>query len=164
MHENVPVRFGRGRLDSLATKGLAAYLIRGDGSAASDPHIMERGNGPTICIDVSCYGRPSRPGTTLGEVPWFRWARSALSNALSRNRPLRIARRAALDDTTLIRTARSRRPPTLSRRSLRSIHKRPPWERGNRMPPRSRWRPGSARRQLRSPIGRPPPARGSSGR
>jgi hypothetical protein len=23
----VPVRFGRGRLDSLATKGLAAYLI-----------------------------------------------------------------------------------------------------------------------------------------
>ena len=29
MHENVPVRFGRGRLDSLATKGLAAYLIAG---------------------------------------------------------------------------------------------------------------------------------------
>jgi hypothetical protein len=28
MHENVPVRFGRGRLDSLITKGLAAYLIR----------------------------------------------------------------------------------------------------------------------------------------
>jgi hypothetical protein len=27
MHENVPVRFGRGRLDSLITKGLAAYLI-----------------------------------------------------------------------------------------------------------------------------------------
>ena len=27
MHENVPVRFGRGRLDSLVTKGLAAYLI-----------------------------------------------------------------------------------------------------------------------------------------
>ena len=25
--ETVPVRFGRGRLDSLATKGLAAYLI-----------------------------------------------------------------------------------------------------------------------------------------
>ena len=31
MHENVPVRFGRGRLDSLATKGLAAYLIATDG-------------------------------------------------------------------------------------------------------------------------------------
>ena len=27
MHENVPLRFGRGRLDSLVTKGLAAYLI-----------------------------------------------------------------------------------------------------------------------------------------
>ena len=30
MHENVPVRFGRGRLDSLAIKGLAAYLIAAD--------------------------------------------------------------------------------------------------------------------------------------
>jgi hypothetical protein len=29
MHANVPVRFGRGRLDSLANKGLAAYLIAG---------------------------------------------------------------------------------------------------------------------------------------
>lgn len=28
MHGNVPVRFGRGRLDSLGNKGLAAYLIR----------------------------------------------------------------------------------------------------------------------------------------
>src|SRR5262249_52604207 len=27
MHVTVPVRFGRGRLDSLVTKGLAAYLI-----------------------------------------------------------------------------------------------------------------------------------------
>ena len=27
MHANVPVRFGRGRLDSLETKGLAAYLM-----------------------------------------------------------------------------------------------------------------------------------------
>ena len=27
MHGNVPVRFGRGRLDSLGSKGLAAYLI-----------------------------------------------------------------------------------------------------------------------------------------
>ena len=27
MRENVPVRFGRGRLDSLGNKGLAAYLI-----------------------------------------------------------------------------------------------------------------------------------------
>ena len=30
MHGNVPVRFGRGRLDSLGNKGLAAYLIAGD--------------------------------------------------------------------------------------------------------------------------------------
>jgi hypothetical protein len=29
MHANVPVRFGRGRLDSLGNKGLAAYLIAG---------------------------------------------------------------------------------------------------------------------------------------
>jgi len=27
MHGNVPVRFGRGRLDSLGNMGLAAYLI-----------------------------------------------------------------------------------------------------------------------------------------
>ena len=27
MHGNVPVRFGRGRLDSLRKKGLAAYLM-----------------------------------------------------------------------------------------------------------------------------------------
>ena len=27
MHATVPVRFGRGRLDSLGNKGLAAYLI-----------------------------------------------------------------------------------------------------------------------------------------
>ena len=37
MHENVPVRFGRGRLDSLATKGLAAYLIAGGGQPAQAP-------------------------------------------------------------------------------------------------------------------------------
>ena len=30
MHGNVPVRFGRGRLDSLGNKGLAAYLIATD--------------------------------------------------------------------------------------------------------------------------------------
>ena len=39
MRENVPVRFGRGRLDSLATKGLAAYLIASVDSTAPDPHI-----------------------------------------------------------------------------------------------------------------------------
>ena len=30
MHANVPVRFGRGRLDALGNKGLAAYLIAGE--------------------------------------------------------------------------------------------------------------------------------------
>jgi hypothetical protein len=28
MHATVPVRFGRGRLDSLGNRGLAAYLMR----------------------------------------------------------------------------------------------------------------------------------------
>src|SRR4051812_19305234 len=39
MHGNVPVRFGRGRLDSLAIKGLAAYLMR-----KSDPIVWPRVN------------------------------------------------------------------------------------------------------------------------
>ena len=43
MHENVPVRFGRGRLDSLATKGLAAYLIASTPSAAPVPPNGARG-------------------------------------------------------------------------------------------------------------------------
>ena len=33
MHGNVPVRFGRGRLDSLGNKGLAAYLMRYESGA-----------------------------------------------------------------------------------------------------------------------------------
>ena len=44
MHENVPVRFGRGRLDSLVTKGLAAYLIaeaRGAGLPGATPPLAE---------------------------------------------------------------------------------------------------------------------------
>ena len=46
MHENVPVRFGRGRLDSLATKGLAAYLIargkKGDLLGRTTPGVSEK--------------------------------------------------------------------------------------------------------------------------
>ena len=42
MHENVPVRFGRGRLDSLATKGLVAYLIASDESTVPNPHMGAR--------------------------------------------------------------------------------------------------------------------------
>jgi hypothetical protein len=44
MHENVPVRFGRGRLDSLVTKGLAAYLIAealGAGLQVATPPLVE---------------------------------------------------------------------------------------------------------------------------
>ena len=37
MHANVPVRFGRGRLDSLGNKGLAAYLIAGRRHGRSHP-------------------------------------------------------------------------------------------------------------------------------
>ena len=48
MHATVPVRFGRGRLDSLGNKGLAAYLIAEDlgGGAhvdvASEPNASTR--------------------------------------------------------------------------------------------------------------------------
>src|SRR5262245_39735867 len=37
MHANVPVRFGRGRLDSLVTKGLATYLIAELPTSPPDP-------------------------------------------------------------------------------------------------------------------------------
>ena len=43
MHENVPVRFGRGRLDSLATKGLAAYLITSLGAKRYRDWACKRG-------------------------------------------------------------------------------------------------------------------------
>ena len=39
MHGNVRVRFGRGRLDSLGNKGLAAYLIAGDLGKLEDGFI-----------------------------------------------------------------------------------------------------------------------------
>jgi hypothetical protein len=42
MHANVPVRFGRGRLDSLGNKGLAAYLIR-SGSGFARGGRLHRG-------------------------------------------------------------------------------------------------------------------------
>jgi hypothetical protein len=44
MHENVPVRFGRGRLDSLATKGLAAYLIAGYFDLGAQVEVTEARN------------------------------------------------------------------------------------------------------------------------
>jgi hypothetical protein len=42
MHANVPVRFGRGRLDSLATKGLAAYLIAGELGFKAEVEVTSR--------------------------------------------------------------------------------------------------------------------------
>jgi hypothetical protein len=104
MHENVPVRFGRGRLDSLATKGLAAYLIAtrasvpsvdfissrltrpcsGDaGSSRSDGPVPE--TGPfLIRISRNNVGRFSRPVrwafghrrcTYEGPPEWREWSR-----------------------------------------------------------------------------------------
>ena len=54
MHGNVPVRFGRGRLDSLGNKGLAAYLIRaGPAVRAKDVlelHLEESTMIPTLTL------------------------------------------------------------------------------------------------------------------
>src|SRR5438552_18395005 len=64
MHGNVPVRFGRGRLDSLGNKGLAAYLITSlSGAANGDRTRRSRNAG---CSD-------KRPGEeTLKLVPFVR--------------------------------------------------------------------------------------------
>ena len=59
MHENVPVRFGRGRLDSLATKGLAAYLI-----------ATGKKGGPLDGTAQGDQDSPSWPGALdLGRIP-----------------------------------------------------------------------------------------------
>src|SRR6478672_6413467 len=42
MHGNVPVRFGRGRLDSLGNKGLAAYLITSLSNAGVKQQVLRR--------------------------------------------------------------------------------------------------------------------------
>jgi hypothetical protein len=41
MQENVPVRFGRGRLDSRVTKGLATYLITSLGAKSDCAETCE---------------------------------------------------------------------------------------------------------------------------
>jgi hypothetical protein len=46
MHGNVPVRFGRGRLDSLGTKGLAAYLMR--------KVVIVRASNPGLSAGIVC--------------------------------------------------------------------------------------------------------------
>ena len=58
MHENVPVRFGRGRLDSLVTKGLAAYLI------ARSTRVLPPAPGRISRRDPLRTGNENRP------LPW----------------------------------------------------------------------------------------------
>ena len=56
MHGNVPVRFGRGRLDSLVTKGLAAYLIATQQSVLRNglhTSAAQPGSGPRIGVPLS---------------------------------------------------------------------------------------------------------------
>ena len=56
-----PVRFGRGRLDSLAPKGLAAYLmcvLRGESGSANDgwPYWKEVGKAPPYGLSTGSPG------------------------------------------------------------------------------------------------------------
>ena len=44
MHATVPVRFGRGRLDSLGNKGLAAYLIAAEPGMRAYVNVTEAGS------------------------------------------------------------------------------------------------------------------------
>ena len=50
MHENVPVRFGRGRLDSLAIKGLAAYLIAGPFGLRAQVQVTEERKSRSVAM------------------------------------------------------------------------------------------------------------------
>ncbi len=59
MHENVPVRFGRGRLDSLATKGLAAYLI--SSIAASRYRTLTCEHRLFLLLELDSRGLHSKP-------------------------------------------------------------------------------------------------------
>ena len=64
MYGNVPVRFGRGRLDSLDIKGLAAYLIAealGAGLQVATPPLVEPDLG-------AADGGADGPDGTAGEA------------------------------------------------------------------------------------------------
>ena len=64
MHATVPVRFGRGRLDSLGNKGLAAYLIAGDFGVRAEadctngtslsPEALPRSACSEVCNHTRC--------------------------------------------------------------------------------------------------------------
>jgi hypothetical protein len=71
MHENVPVRFGRGRLDSLGNKGLAAYLIAGHSGLGA--HV-DQTNGTSLRAAVS-----SMSCGITGKQAVFQSSNSALS-------------------------------------------------------------------------------------
>jgi hypothetical protein len=75
MHATVPVRFGRGRLDSLGNKGLAAYLIRIPGAWAHQTRNHRIGQADAhdalnACADFQTARKCARDGT--GKlVPWL---------------------------------------------------------------------------------------------
>ena len=56
MHPKVPVRFGRGRLDSLGNKGLAAYLMRWRTRLRSVGEVTDARNVPVLEV-VLARGR-----------------------------------------------------------------------------------------------------------
>jgi len=56
MHPEVPVRFGRGRLDSLGNKGLAAYLMRWRTRLRSVGEVTDARNVPVLEV-VLARGR-----------------------------------------------------------------------------------------------------------
>ena len=61
MHGNVPVRFGRGRLDSLGNKGLAAYLIATNLGLRAEVEVTDARKAPDI-------GIPSRSRSPRGAL------------------------------------------------------------------------------------------------
>ena len=67
-HGKGPQGTSPGAYPTVARVGVVGPTRARDSSAAPDPHIVERGNGPSISIGVSCLGGASRPGTTLGYV------------------------------------------------------------------------------------------------
>jgi hypothetical protein len=64
MHGNVPVRFGRGRLDSLGHRGLAAYLIGyANAWTSRSAPIREHGFASALC----CTHRADRADASAAE-------------------------------------------------------------------------------------------------
>src|SRR5262249_25497573 len=66
MHANVPVRFGRGRLDSLGNKGLTAYLIARHARRVGNP---VSGNGVRLCEYPPLWLRPDSRASNPTRAP-----------------------------------------------------------------------------------------------